>query len=378
VVEWRVVARQTTDSLAEFQRQLLDWFGAHRRDLPWRRTRNPYRVWISEIMLQQTRTAAVLPYYRRFLRAFPSVAALARARGEAVLGGWAGLGYYSRARNLHRAAKIIVRDHSGRFPSTLDAALALPGVGNYTARAVLSIAYGSPLAVLDGNVARVIARREAIEGDLRAPGQWKRLQAIADRWLSGRAPGDWNQAMMELGATVCTPRRPRCGACPVRKGCRAFRLGMAERLPERRKKLAPVRLRIAVAVLLDERGRTLLLRSEAPQASRVADSPGDLATLFSRMWHFPAVASAGDARAELSSHLAGEFGLDGGQWQPLAKLRHTVTFREITIEPWLVLADSLPTAARGRVVALDRVPRMAVSSASRKIAAAALNSLRGK
>jgi A/G-specific adenine glycosylase len=377
VVEWRVMARRRGgEKLGEFQRRLLDWFRANRRDLPWRRTRSPYRVWISEIMLQQTRTAAVLPYYRRFFRAFPSLKALARAREEEVLRAWAGLGYYSRARNLHRAARIIVRDHGGRFPDKLDEALALPGVGDYTARAVLSIAYGAPLAVLDGNVARVVARREAIEGDLRAPGRWKELQGIADHWLASDAPGDWNQAMMELGATVCTPRQPRCGACPVRDGCRALRLGMADRLPERRVKPAAVRLRIAAAVLLDGRGRTLLVRSSELRSANAAVGHGDPGAIFSRMWHFPALAAGGDSRGELEGYLRAEFGIDGARWQPLEKIRHTVTFREITIEPWLVLIDSLPRDC-GHAVALDHVPHMAVSSASRKIAGAAMDGLDG-
>jgi len=368
----RVMAGNRAEAnLAEFQRRLLHWFRVSRRDLPWRRTRDAYRVWISEVMLQQTRTAAVLPYYRRFLRAFPSLRALARARGERVLGAWAGLGYYSRARNLQRAARIIVREHRGRFPAALDAALELPGVGEYTARAVLSIAYGAPFAVLDGNVARVVARREAIEGDLRAPARWKKLQAIADRWLAREAPGDWNQAMMELGATLCTPRQPRCGECPVRAGCRAFRLGLADRLPERRARLAPVRLRIAAAVLVDVGGRTLLVRSSSPSSGRLGDADGGLGPIFSRMWHFPAVSANGDSRAELERFLASKFAIRGARWRELAKLRHTVTFREITIEPWLVLVESLPPGT-GRAVALERVPRMAVSNASRKIAVAAL------
>ncbi len=377
MVEWRVMAtKRGGDNPAEFQRRLLDWFRANRRDLPWRRTRKAYRVWISEIMLQQTRTAAVVPYYRRFFRAFPSLGALARARGDQVLRAWAGLGYYSRARNLHRAARIVVREHGGRFPAALDAALALPGVGDYTARAVLSIAYGAPLAVLDGNVARVIARREAIEGDLRAPARWKKLQAIADRWLAADAPGDWNQAMMELGATVCTPRQPRCGACPVRDGCRAFRLGLADSLPERRVKPSTVRVRIAAAVLLDERGRTLLIRSRTPGDIRESEPAADLGPIFSRMWHFPALATSADSRGELERHVAVEFGIDGARWQLLPRIRHTVTFREITIEPWLVLVDSIPRES-GHVVSLDRVPHMAVSSASRKIATAALAALGG-
>jgi A/G-specific adenine glycosylase len=376
VVEWRDMERRRNEKrLSGFQRRLLDWFRANRRDLPWRRRRDAYGVWVSEIMLQQTRTAAVLPYYRRFFRAFPSLRALARARRDAVLRAWAGLGYYSRARNLHEAARKVAHEHGGRFPRTLQAALALPGVGEYTARAVLSIAYGAALAVLDGNVARVIARREAIEGDLRVPGRWKELQGIADRWLAADSAGDWNQAMMELGATVCTPRRPRCGACPVRDGCRAFQLGLADRLPERRAKPTAVRLRVAAAVILDMRGRTLLVRSPAA-ANPVADAAReDLGPIFSRMWHFPALAASGESRGELERYLADEFAIDGARWRPLGKLRHTVTFREITIEPWLVLVDSLPPAHGGRVVRLDRATGLAISSASRKIATAAIEGL---
>ncbi|HVB34631.1 MAG TPA: A/G-specific adenine glycosylase [Patescibacteria group bacterium] len=356
---------QDGKSLPKFQQNLLDWFRASRRDFPWRRSHDPYRVWVSEVMLQQTRAAAVLPYYNRFLRAFPSLGALARARHESVLRAWSGLGYYSRARNLHRAAQIAVQNHRSRFPIEIDAALALPGVGRYIARAVLSIAYGQPLAVLDGNVARVIARREAIEGDLREPARWKRLQTVADRWLPPDAPGDWNQAMMELGATVCMPRRARCDTCPVRSGCLAFRLGIVDRLPERRPKPAPVRLRLAAAVLVDRQGNTLLTRTAKSDAA-------DLGPLFSRMWQFPAVGAEGDSAAELRRYLAAKFGLCARGLQPLGKLRHTVTFRQITIEPWLLHVEKLPAAAPGRVIALDRVPKMAISSASRKIAAAAL------
>src|ERR1700686_5037187 len=204
-----------TAELPAFQAQLLGWFAEAKRDLDWRRTRDPYRVWISEIMLQQTRVAAVLPYYRRFLARFPTVDALARARRESVLRSWAGLGYYSRARNLHRAAKEIVARHGGEFPSRMEEALELPGIGHYTAAAVLSIAYGEPHAVLDGNVARVLARLGAVRGDLRQPKKWGSLQKTASRLLPPKASGDWNQAMMELGATLCTPRAPRCAACPV-------------------------------------------------------------------------------------------------------------------------------------------------------------------
>src|SRR5208282_3990217 len=205
--------------LAKFQEKLLGWFRAHRRELPWRASRNPYRVWVAEVMLQQTRIAAVLPYYDRFLKKFPSVEALAHGREHEVLKLWSGLGYYSRARNLHRAAKEIVARHSSKFPRALDAALALPGIGRYTAAAVLSIGYDVPLAVLDGNVARVLSRLGAIRGDLRAPHRWRRLSRMAQQLLAQRAPGDWNQALMELGETICTPQTPRCPACPVSRWC---------------------------------------------------------------------------------------------------------------------------------------------------------------
>src|SRR5579863_8679046 len=239
---------------------MLSWFAERKRDLPWRRTRDAYRIWLSEIMLQQTRVAAVVPYYQRFLETFPDVRALARARSDRVLANWAGLGYYSRARNLQRAAREIVLLHAGQFPREYEAALALPGIGRYTAAAVLSIAFDEPHAVLDGNVARVLARIGALHGDLRAPARRRKLEAAAQELLARNSSGDWNQAMMELGATVCTPKSPRCADCPVEKWCRACALGIAEKLPTARKKRATVEITLAAAVLHDPRGRTLLVR----------------------------------------------------------------------------------------------------------------------
>src|SRR5277367_7145321 len=171
-------------ALKTFQKQLLAWFRTHQRDLPWRRSRDPYRIWVAEVMLQQTRIAAVMPYYERFLTRFPTVRSLAGAHEAEVLKLWSGLGYYSRARNLHRAAKIIVTQHNAKFPRTLNAALELPGIGAYTAAAVLSIAYDVPLAVLDGNVARVLARIKAIRGDLRASKNWRALTAAVQNFLA--------------------------------------------------------------------------------------------------------------------------------------------------------------------------------------------------
>ena len=346
--------------IPKFQHRLLEWFRRRKRDLPWRRTRDPYRIWLSEIMLQQTRVAAVVPYYQRFLQRFPTVRALARARSEQVLRLWAGLGYYTRARNLHRAAKQIVARQAGRFPRQFDAALQLSGIGRYTAAAVLSIAYGSPYAVLDGNVARVLARLGAVRGDLRAPRRWKQLQNTAQELLAQESPGDWNQAMMELGATLCTPQAPRCTECPVSRWCQAYKLGIAEQLPAARKKRAPVKVTLAAAVLLDRRGRTLVVKH----------ADGNAGTLFSRMWQFPAVRVSRRAPAELARHLRTVLGLVGARLVPLPVARHSVTFREITLAPFLVRLERLPDVPGARTPLLARLDRLPISNATRKIAAA--------
>jgi A/G-specific adenine glycosylase len=352
--------------IPKFRRRLLSWFAENKRDLPWRRTRDPYRIWLSEIMLQQTRVAAVIPYYQRFLDSFPNMRSLARAQTERVLLKWAGLGYYSRAKNLQRAAKVIVADHGGDFPRDYEKALALPGVGRYTAAAVLSIAFDAPHAVVDGNVARVLARVGALRGDLRAPAKWQALAATAQDLLARNASGDWNQAMMELGATVCTPKSPRCGECPVKSWCRAHQLGIAEELPSARKKPATVAITLAAAVLLDPRGRTLLVRQ--------VDSDG---ALFSRMWQFPAVEMTGaDAGMALAAHMHEKFGVAlNGNFAPLATARHTVTFRNIRLEPYLIQVAQLPRVKGARTVMLGQIRRLPISNATRKIAAVAQDSV---
>ena len=202
-------------------------------------------------MLQQTRVAAVIPYYERFLARFPDVKSLAEASPDEVLRLWSGLGYYSRARNLHRAAQQIVAKHHGEFPRTREQVLALSGIGEYTAAAILSIAFDDGHAVLDGNVARVIARLDAIHGELREPRHWLALQERANTLLARDAAGDWNQALMELGATVCTPKSPQCLLCPIAQFCAGRKLGIAESLPEKRKKRATVAVQLVSVVLLD-------------------------------------------------------------------------------------------------------------------------------
>ncbi len=354
--------------LASLRRNLLAWYRANRRDLPWRRGRDPYRIWLAEIMLQQTRIAAVLPYYERILARFPDVRALARARESEVLKYWAGLGYYSRARNLHRAAKQIVADHNAQFPSTIDRALALPGIGNYTAAAILSIAFDVPLAALDGNVARVLARLFAIRGDLRMPKTWKRLATTAQQLLPPQSPGDWNQALMELGETICTPRSPQCARCPISRHCKARALGLECKLPAARRKRETARMRIAAAILLDPRGRTLLTKTPGAHDS----------ALFSRLWQFPAVALAsenGDAASELSAHLQSTLHLAPRPLLALPAASHTVTYRQLALLPFLARVKALPDSAACRAVALENLASLAVSSATRKIARAALVAL---
>lgn len=346
-------------ALQAFRRRLLGWFRRAKRDLPWRQTHDPYRIWLSEVMLQQTRVATVLPYYARFLRRWPTLRDLARARPEEVLRLWAGLGYYRRARDLHRAAREVVAHHRGHFPGEMEGALALPGVGRYTAAAVLSMAYGARHAVVDGNVARVLARLGALRGDLRAPRRWRQLEGEAQRLLAPSAPGEWNQAMMELGATVCTPRAPRCGDCPVASGCTAYRLGIAAALPEKRRERAPRDVGIAAAVLLDRRGRTLLVRQDAG--------------LFSRLWQFPAVEVRRDAPSELAAHVRRMCGnhRSGLQLAALPPARHGVTHHRITLMPFLAKVERLPRVAGARATPLHRLDRLPISSATRKIALAA-------
>jgi A/G-specific adenine glycosylase len=350
-------------ALKTLQRRLLAWFCAHKRDLPWRASRDPYRIWVAEVMLQQTRIAAVLPYYHRFLKQFPTVESLARAPQGKVLQLWSGLGYYSRARNLHRAAKEISARHDGKFPRSLEAALALPGIGRYTAAAVLSIAYDRPLAVLDGNVARVLARLGAIRGDLRAPARWRQLGATAQQILAHGAHGDWNQALMELGETICTPQIPRCAACPVSRLCLARARNLTREIPAPRRKRAPVKMRIAAAILRDPRGRTILVRDPGAHDD----------VLFSRMWQFPAVEVARHAEEELAAHLQDVLKIDATslRLESLPSARHGVTFRNITLLPFLARVTRLPKRPRTRVLPLSSLARLPVSSATHKIAAAA-------
>ncbi len=240
--------------------RLIRWYEGARRDLPWRRTRDPYAIWISEIMLQQTRVAAVIPYYERFLARFPDAAALARAPEKDVLALWSGLGYYSRARNLHKAARQI--EAAGAFPAAHDAIRELAGVGAYTAAAIASISFGLPPAVVAGNVRRVVAR---LVNDASAD-----VQSLADRLLDKRDPARWNQAVMELGALVCLPREPRCAECPLAARCAARAAGTQSRIPGKKNK--PETERLARTLLVIRRGGKILL-APSPRVKGFWDLP---------------------------------------------------------------------------------------------------------
>jgi len=223
----------TDSQIRQFRTSLLAWFERARRDLPWRRSNDPYRVWVSEVMLQQTRVAAAVPYYERFLARFPNVAALAEAPEADLLAHWAGLGYYHRARNMQQAARAI-RD-AGGFPSTFEAIRELAGVGGYTAAAIASISFGLPHAVLDGNVFRVLSRAANDSTDIASTSGKKVFSALAEALIDAGRPGDFNQAMMELGATLCLPKNPQCLVCPVSSLCRARAAGTQDTLPVRKR-----------------------------------------------------------------------------------------------------------------------------------------------
>jgi A/G-specific adenine glycosylase len=373
-----VVSGEELDSakLKLFRKSLLDWFETYQRDLPWRKNRDPYRIWISEIMLQQTRVRTVIPYYQKFLRRFPDVRTLAAAPQEEVLRLWSGLGYYSRARNLQRAAQQIVSKHGGEFPHEGEDVLALAGIGEYTAAAILSIAFGENHAVLDGNVARVVSRLEAIRGDLREPFRWRKLQSTADQLLARDSAGDWNHAMMELGATLCTPRSPQCLLCPAAQFCKARKLGIAELLPEKRKKRAIVAVELCSIVFVDAKKDSLLLPPPAVLAKSAADD--HIPSLVAKLWHFPTLSAPRGAEIAVRTLLHCDLRIKPTksiQPTPLERVRHTVTYRALSVTPFLIHVKQLPKIPGAKHLPISDVPSMPVSNLTRKIAKSALKTI---
>ena len=236
----------------KLQRQLFGWYKENARDLPWRRTKDPYAIWVSEIMLQQTRVETVIPYYLRWLTDFPTIKSLAETEENQVLKAWEGLGYYSRARNLHAAARLVLENHQGKLPADQSALLELPGIGRYTAGAILSIAFDQPAPILDGNLKRVFTRVFNIQTPIQTSATEKVLWEIAEELVPALNPGDFNQSLMELGALICQPKTPHCARCPVALDCRSHQLGNQEQLPVRKEKSPLPHLQVTAAVITKE------------------------------------------------------------------------------------------------------------------------------
>jgi A/G-specific adenine glycosylase len=330
--------RHRVNSIASL---LLDWYRNGHRDLPWRRVSDPYRIWVSEIMLQQTRAQAVIPYYERFLTHYPNVDGLAAATMDDVLALWSGLGYYSRARNLRLAAQRIAA--SGGFPREYDAIRALPGVGDYTAAAIASIAFQLPYAVVDGNVLRVVARMENDASDIAASRTRQRFRGVAQEWLEGAGagePGHFNQALMELGATVCLPKNPLCLVCPLAARCRAREAGTAAQLP--------VKLRQTVAVHLD--GTLLIVRSNRRILLRQREARCDgRPSRMAGFWDLPAPEDRPGVR--LGAHLG--------------RIRHTITHHHYTLTVRRAAA-ARPSGPLFRWFTTDQLVEIPLSTTARK------------
>ncbi len=332
----------------EFREKLLAWYDASARELPWRRDRDPYRVWVSEIMLQQTRVAAVIEHYQEFLRRFPTVQKLASARESSVLAAWSGLGYYRRARMLHAAAKIVTRERQGKLPATADGWRELPGIGRYTSAAIASIGFREPVAVVDGNVERVLQR---VSGERLAGAK---VWAAAERMLDRERPGDFNQAMMELGATVCTPRSPVCLMCPVVEFC-ATRGEMASPAKSSRQKKREIHY------ALDYREGEVFLMQRPKDAS-----------LMAGMWELPEISAEVALSAEeqippsrFASH-RNDNGLgvrEKKRPEALFSVKHSITVTDYTARVSKLSCDSLD----GKWVAVGHLGRMPLTGLARKI-----------
>ena len=333
-------------TLTQMRKKLRNWYRKQARDLPWRKTGNPYYIWISEIMLQQTTVTAVVPYFERFLQRFPDVETLAAAEQGEVLRKWEGLGYYSRARNIHKAARHIVTELGGEFPRTTDELVALPGIGRYTAGAIVSFAYDRPAPIVEANTLRLYSRLLGYDGDPRSTAGQRLLWAFAESMVPARKPGEFNQSLMELGSQVCTPREPDCEACPLLTGCQAFAAGRQHEIPvaARKPEITPV---VEFAVAIECGGRYLLRQN--PEGQRWAG-----------LWDFvrfpidggeellpdsglrPQRAIAAKLRNAIQQRIADETGLDITGLRFLKEFRHSVTRYRIRLQCLQAETETLP------------------------------------
>ncbi|WP_449539081.1 A/G-specific adenine glycosylase [Ferdinandcohnia sp. Marseille-Q9671] len=299
-------------SIDHFQNDLIEWFEKEQRDLPWRKDQDPYKVWVSEIMLQQTRVETVIPYFNNFISTFPTIEDLAEADEEKVLKAWEGLGYYSRVRNLQSAVKEVAERYDGQVPNTVEKISSLKGVGPYTTGAILSIAYGIPEPAVDGNVMRVLSRILSIWEDIAKPKTRKLFEDIVRELISKENPSAFNQALMELGALICIPSNPACLLCPVQEHCKAFAEGVQKELPVKSKKKAPTASTMAAVVLQDEAGRFLI--HKRPEKG-----------LLANLWEFPnheTVTALQSQKEQLLEFLETEFEIKGKIGQAFTTIQH--------------------------------------------------------
>lgn len=305
------------------QRNLLRWFRANARDLPWRRTNDPYAVWVSEIMLQRTQVATVIDYYNRFMKRFPTVEKLARAKQDAVLKLWEGLGYYSRGRNLHKAAKTIVKDYNGQLPDTVENLQKIPGIGRYTAGAIASIAFNKPAPILDGNVTRVLCRLFCIDTNPKDTATKNQLWELADTLVHTQHPGDFNEAMMELGAMVCTPQNPVCPKCPLRNHCQAKKTGQQHDLPVKQKQAPLPHYTIVVGVVF-KNGKILIDKRKQN-------------ALLGGLWEFPGgkKKKSESFKAAVAREVKEETGIEIEVGKRLCIVKHTYSHFKITLHAYL-------------------------------------------
>jgi A/G-specific adenine glycosylase len=344
------------------RQKLLGWYDEAARDLPWRRTRDPYAIWVSEVMLQQTRVETVIPYYERFLASFPTARDLAEADEDAVLSHWSGLGYYRRARLLHAGVREVVAQYGGEVPEDAEARRALPGVGRYTAGAIGSIAFEKEEPIVDGNVTRVLARIFRIGTPVGSSVTSKRVWEEAARLVPGPRPGAFNQALMELGATVCTPKQPSCESCPLADDCGAHARGEVDALPVPRATKAPTQLKLATVVATKGRGpgqRVWLLRSEQ--------------SLFAGLWGLPMTTrsafDSSDARAALRD--AGISATLGRK--PIGQLDHVLSHRRMQVDVFRATGAKAQTSQTRRLFLADELASVGVSTLTKKLLAVALS-----
>lgn len=351
-----------TSGLESLSACLLDWYERHKRRLPWRETRDPYHVWVSEIMLQQTRVATAVDFYERWIERFPNLEALAGADTDEVLGLWQGLGYYSRARNLHRAATQVVHDHGGRVPRSMRELLSLPGVGPYSAGAIASIAFGAHEPAVDGNVIRVVSRLFRVPGHPKQPRMLRDVDQLARQLLPRGSAGEFNQALMELGATTCTPRAPRCDACPVQRYCQAYRHDQVLEFPQPSPRPVLIEERRAVAVV-------------TRRSRRLAVQVAEHAPRWAGLWQFPDVSVQADAEGatgRLESEVLRATGVGISVVGRQGQLRHQVTRHRIDLDVYACAARSGRARALGyaatRWCTDNDLRQLAMSAPHRKIA----------